>query len=157
MIQFFDEKGNRVELSFSRNAFGVEPKHVLVLCKLQEDWVLTRHKERGLEFPGGKREKGETLEEAARREVYEEIGAVLGDVRYLAEYKVSERNGYFVKAVFLADVKRLERTGNYHETLGPHLIKGDLLQLRFGKEFSFIMKDRVVEECIKFIENIMEY
>ena len=41
----------------------------LVICRFFDQWLLTRHKERGWEFPGGKREPGETLEVAAFREV----------------------------------------------------------------------------------------
>ena len=35
------------------------------------------------EFPGGKREPGESLEEAVRREVLEESGVRVGEVRYV--------------------------------------------------------------------------
>ncbi|MDO8461636.1 MAG: 8-oxo-dGTP diphosphatase MutT [Deltaproteobacteria bacterium] len=35
------------------------------------------------EFPGGKREKGETVEECAVRECQEEIGVVVEPIRYL--------------------------------------------------------------------------
>lgn len=40
-------------------------------------WVLCRHKDRkSWEFPGGHREPGECMEDTARRELYEETGAV---------------------------------------------------------------------------------
>lgn len=156
MIQFLDNKGYKVELSFSRNAFDMEAQHVLVISQLGGHWVLTKHKKRGLEFPGGKREPGETLEEAARREAYEETGAIFSELTYLAEYKVSEESSSFVKAVFWGEVDKLENTESYFETNGPQLLNGDLLALRFGSEFSFIMKDRVVEECLQYIKQIKE-
>lgn len=124
-----------------------------MICELDGKWLLTNHKVRGLEFPGGKCEKGETLEEAARREVYEETGAVLGDLNWIGEYKVTGQDGSsFLKMVYWGQAIRLEKTNTYFETKGPVLIEGDLLKERFRKEYSFIMKDEVIEECIKRIQ-----
>ncbi|MFB3160905.1 RNA deprotection pyrophosphohydrolase [Neobacillus sp. 179-J 1A1 HS] len=154
MKNFIDRLGNKVELSFSSNAFGQEAKHVLVICKYLDDWLLTMHSVRGLEFPGGKVEPGESLKEAAIREVYEETGATLEDLTQIAEYRVADEKNTFVKAVFWGKIKSVHKMNSYFETKGPVLIKGDLLDLRFGEEFSFIMKDDVVAECIKYIYKV---
>jgi 8-oxo-dGTP diphosphatase len=151
---FIDRLGNKVELSFSSNAFGQEAKHVLVICKYLDDWLLTMHSVRGLEFPGGKVEPGESLKEAAIREVYEETGAALEDLTQIAEYRVADEKNTFVKAVFWGKIKSVHKMNSYFETKGPVLIKGDLLHLRFGEEFSFIMKDDVAAECIKYIYKV---
>ncbi|OIK12820.1 nucleoside triphosphatase YtkD [Bacillus sp. MUM 116] len=153
MIEFIDQNGNKVELSFSEKSFPEIPKHVLVICQYEDGWVLTHHKKRGFEFPGGKMETGETLEDAARREVFEETGAVLGELIKIGEYRVTDPKGKFVKAVFHGNVDSISKTNTYYETNGPVFIKGDLLQKRFEDEFSFIMKDQVVEECLKHIDN----
>jgi 8-oxo-dGTP diphosphatase len=154
MEYFLDINGNKVELTFSQNSFEDEAKHVLVICQFGEDWLLTNHKQRGLEFPGGKMEAGETIEEAARREAYEETGAILGELTFIAEYRFTNPNGSFVKAVYWGRVNRVEETSSYHETNGPVMIKGDILQQRFQNHYSFIMKDQVTEECIKHIHRI---
>ncbi|MDQ0975462.1 8-oxo-dGTP diphosphatase [Neobacillus niacini] len=154
MKNFIDRLGNKVELSFSSNAFGQEAKHVLVICKYLDDWLLTMHSVRGLEFPGGKMEPGESLKEAAIREVYEETGATLEDLTQIAEYRVADEKNTFVKAVFWGKINSVHKMNSYFETKGPVLIKGDLLDLRFGEEFSFIMKDDVVAECIKYIYKV---
>ncbi|MDR7000471.1 RNA deprotection pyrophosphohydrolase [Neobacillus niacini] len=153
MIEFIDENGNKVELSFSEKSFPEDAKHVLVICQYDDAWVLTQHKKRGLEFPGGKMEAGETLDEAARREVLEETGAVLGELKKIGEYRVTDPKGIFVKAVFHGIVELISKTNTYYETNGPVIVKGNLLQKRFRDEFSFIMKDQVVEECIKHIKS----
>jgi 8-oxo-dGTP diphosphatase len=152
MKEFFDTNGNKVCLSFSKNEFEEEARHVLVICQYGDGWLLTRHKERGLEFPGGKMEDGETLVEAAKREVYEETGAILGDINRIAEYKVTDQWVFFLKTVFWGTITRIDETNSYFETNGPVIVYGDILQLRFGKDFSFIMQDQVVEECIKHIQ-----
>ncbi|RHW40831.1 nucleoside triphosphatase YtkD [Neobacillus notoginsengisoli] len=152
MKEFKDLNGYNVELSFSKGAFKEKAVHVLVICLYDGKWLLTRHKERGLEFPGGKVEQGETLEQAAAREVNEETGAVVQNLEWLAEYRVMVPEGPFVKAVFVADVKSMENQKTYYETEGPQIIEGSLETKRLGEAFSFIMKDDVVGECLKQIE-----
>lgn len=151
MKNFLDNNGYIVELSFSTCPFEEKARHVLVICQSNDGWLLTRHKIRGLEFPGGKVELGETLEETAHREVYEETGATLANLERLGEYRVSDPEGAFVKAVFWGKVDWIDEKSSYFETSGPVNVIGDILQLRFSNEYSFIMKDKVIEECMKQI------
>ncbi|WML54406.1 NUDIX domain-containing protein [Neobacillus sp. PS3-12] len=94
-------------------------------------------------------EAGETLEDTAHREVNEETGAMVNELIKIGEYRVTDSKGSFVKAVFWGKVKSMTLKSDYLETNGPILVDGDILKLRFGPEYSFIMKDQVVEECIK--------
>lgn len=151
--EFYDYFNNNVILTFEEGIFNKDTKHVLVIPQIDNGWLLTRHKERGLEFPGGKVEPGETLEEAAHREVYEETGASLSSLVKIAEYMVMNQAESFVKAVYWAKVENIKQKPGYMETDGPKIIKGDLKKLRFQSEYSFIMKDQVVGECLQFIEN----
>jgi 8-oxo-dGTP diphosphatase len=152
MEVFNDAKGATIRLSFSRHSFKQEPKHVLVICKKGNGWLLTKHKKRGLEFPGGKAEYGETIEMAAIREVWEETGGHLAMLDFIGEYEVSEKDAAFVKAIFYGEMKEMEEKADYLETAGPVLIDGDILTLRWGQEYSFIMKDQVVEKALLEIE-----
>jgi 8-oxo-dGTP diphosphatase len=154
MKTFLDMNGNLVELSFSDHAFDEPAKHVLVICQYEGKWLLTQHKTRGREFPGGKMEAGETLEDTAHREVYEETGAMVNELIKIGEYKVTDTKGSFVKAVFWGKVKSMNLKSDYMETNGPILVDGDILRFRFGPEYSFIMKDQVVEECIKRLSSL---
>lgn len=154
MKEFYDNLGNKVELSFSTNAFEKNANHVLVISQYKSAWYLTHHKVRGLEFPGGKVEEGESLLEAARREVYEETGAKVDELSQIAEYKVTEGKDSFVKAVFWGKIKSISKKNNYYETNGPIVVEGDILQLRFGDEYSFIMKDEVISACINYINKL---
>lgn len=141
-----------VQLAFNKDAFSKRAEHVLVICRYEDKWLLTKHKKRGLEFPGGKVETGESVENAARREALEETGAVLGELSYIGEYEVSEAGTSFVKAIIYGEVERLEEREHYYETDGPRFVAGDILDARHGSEYSFIMQDRVVEETLRYLE-----
>ncbi|WP_428911256.1 RNA deprotection pyrophosphohydrolase [Niallia sp. Krafla_26] len=152
METFKDVNGSTVKLSFTKNAFTQKPEHVLVICQLYKQWLLTKHKQRGLEFPGGKREAGEALEEAATREVYEETGATLNSLDFIGEYQVSDDQNSFVKAIFYGEVESIHPKSDYFETNGPVLVSGDLLTLRMQDSYSFIMQDRVIEKVMNKIQ-----
>ncbi|PLR79433.1 nucleoside triphosphatase YtkD [Bacillus sp. V3-13] len=147
MEEFHDQNGQPVRLSFEPNQFSLPSRHVLVICRFQDKWLLTSHKIRGLEFPGGKAERGETLEEAARREVFEETGALLQSLHYLGEYEVGGKTP-FVKTIFYGIVERIEEKETCCETNGPVLFSGPLLKARFKEEYSFIMKDNVIARSL---------
>ncbi|KPL59097.1 RNA deprotection pyrophosphohydrolase [Rossellomorea vietnamensis] len=147
MEQFTDENGIKVELSFHKGKFQQESYHVLVICRYKGQWLLTRHKKRGLEFPGGKREQGETLEEAATRETFEETGGVIKEPVFIGEYKVFDRTP-FVKTIFFAEADELIRKDDYLETEGAVLWNGDFSHIQKDPSFSFIMKDQVVESAL---------
>ncbi|WP_340372305.1 RNA deprotection pyrophosphohydrolase [Peribacillus sp. FSL E2-0218] len=140
MQRFFDKNGYMVELS-EKPVFG-ESWHVFVLSRFRGRWVLTKHKRRGLEFPGGKREAGETIEQAAIREVHEETGGIVEQLQFLGQYKVHDPIKSFVKSIYFAQLREVEKKNTYLETDGPIFL--DRLPDEPGEEFSFIMKDEIV-------------
>ncbi len=152
MKTFHDYYNNAVTFSFSDHPFSKEPKHVLVITRIGHQWLLTRHKTRGLEFPGGKVEKGETAAEAAVREVKEETGGDVDRLVYLGQYYVDGKADQIVKNVYLADVGQLTEQGTYFETNGPAVIDYLPEELKTDERYSFIMKDEVVALALKFIE-----
>src|SRR3954447_18097354 len=107
MLIFNDINGGRVELTFGENQFGMPARHVLVILKHNDKWLLTRHLIRGVEFPGGKAEHGETIEEAVIRETIEETGVTITNLVYFAEYVVRS-NITFCKAVFTGKVAEID-------------------------------------------------
>lgn len=68
----------------------VSLKYVVIFMKQEEDWVLVRHRERSTwEFAGGHIEAGESPDEAAERELYEETGAEVYKLYPICIYSVS--------------------------------------------------------------------
>ncbi|WP_010097107.1 RNA deprotection pyrophosphohydrolase [Ornithinibacillus scapharcae] len=149
MFTFLDFYKNEIQLSFDDHPFSKEPKHVWVICRYQDKWLLTKHKDRGLEFPGGKVEEGESAEEAAHREVMEETGGTIKTIRYIAQYHVAGKAGHVIKNVYFAEIDRLEEQETYYETYGPVLIDDIPKDVKRNKKYSFIMKDDILTNCLQ--------
>lgn len=148
MYSFRDLNGIRVTLSFEPNAFSIPTKHILVLANKEENWLLTKNPKRGIEFPGGKVEDNETLEEAAKRETYEETGARLSSIKWFAEYMVHDIEP-FRKTVFRATVDFIEKNVDKHETDGP--IWFTLQQFLQSTKLSFHMKDEGMRKMLELV------
>ena len=66
-----------IEVKFYDEAAGDLLKFAVIIARKDGKWIFCKHKERDTyELPGGHRERGETILEAARRELQEETGAV---------------------------------------------------------------------------------
>src|SRR5690625_4143684 len=150
---FNDFYKNEVKLSFERNPFSSSPKHVWVVCYYDHQWLLTEHRSRGLEFPGGKVEVGETAEAAAHREVMEETGARVGDLHYVGQYYVNGKGGTIIKNVYFAKIEQLIERQHYYETNGPVLLCDLPENIKSNHRFSFMMKDDVLTYCMDYIKN----
>lgn len=153
---FFDFYNNKVELSFEKDYFSKQPKHVWVICKYKEEWLLTRHEDRGIEFPGGKVEERETADEAAVREVYEETGGIVENLVKIGQYKVTARNDVVIKNIYFAKISTLKEKDHYFETAGPVLLKTLPNEIKQDKQYSFIMKDGVLTNSLQWLERHRE-
>ena len=84
-------------------------KFAVIAARYENQWVFCRHKERDTwEIPGGHREKGEAIEETARRELWEETGAVVADIRPVSVYSVTKDGETTYGKLFFASITEME-------------------------------------------------
>ncbi len=88
-------------------------KFAVIMARHAGKWVFCKHRERDtLECPGGHREPGEAIDDTARRELYEETGAVEYKIRPVCVYSVTAPDNFggaetFGKLYF-AEIERFE-------------------------------------------------
>lgn len=76
-------------------------KFAVIIAKHNGKWVLCKHKEREtLEIPGGHREPGEDILSTAKRELYEETGALDYDIKPVCVYSVTAPRNFDGKETF---------------------------------------------------------
>ena len=83
-------------------------RFTVIFARYKDKWLYCRSKERDTyETAGGHIEKGETPLEAAKREFYEETGAVKFDIKPIFDYAVYKEDEFSNGRVFFAQVHEL--------------------------------------------------
>lgn len=152
-LEFAGAYGGRVTLSFLHREEH-EPGYVLVFPFYQGQLLMGKHERRGWEVPGGTREAGEWPICTAIRETYEETGAELEAIEWIAQYVVREEGKKeMVKSVYIARVKRLHPLPPGFETEEIRLFPEwpDPEAIRQDPAFSLIMKDDVYRYILEYI------
>ncbi|MCL6597115.1 MAG: NUDIX domain-containing protein [Alicyclobacillus macrosporangiidus] len=132
------------------------PQAVLVFPVLSGRLLWVRHPVRGWEVPGGKLEPGEDPEAAARREVWEEAGATLRDLSWIAEYWVPDTSSY--KWVYVGIVDDWHARPPESEIVDVQCRRGlpapDKLQSAAG--VSFVLKDAVYAKVYPILQRVLQ-
>ena len=91
-------------------------RFAVIISKSNGKWVFCKHKERGTyECPGGRREAGETVLECAKRELYEETGAIDYEIMPICVYsvtgktRVNETGDESFGMLYFAEIKEFEQ------------------------------------------------
>lgn len=99
-----------MEVKFYNQIEDEKLDFAVIVSKSQGKWVYCKHKERDTwEVPGGHREKGETILEAANRELYEETGAIEFNLKEIGIYSVTRDHNETFGMLFFADIQKLEK------------------------------------------------
>lgn len=88
-------------------------QYVLVILYYKDKFVFVKNKKRKWEFPGGKKEAGETILDVAKREAWEEAGAVIENIQVVGYYKLPNHENVIVSA---AEVLYFEDIPAFSET-----------------------------------------
>lgn len=83
-------------------------KFAVIAARYKNQWIYCRHRERNtFEIPGGHREVGETIIETAKRELYEETGAIDFELEEITVYSVVNDSIETFGMLFFTEVKEL--------------------------------------------------
>lgn len=105
-----------LEVNFPENILDKNLAFAVIITRHEGKWVFCKHKERDtFEIPGGRRETGESILHCARRELYEETGAVDFVISPVCVYSVKGKTRVNISEdtvsygmVYFAEVKSFE-------------------------------------------------
>ncbi|MCI2775089.1 RNA deprotection pyrophosphohydrolase [Staphylococcus petrasii] len=155
-MEFVDKDNRRVTMQFKTNNDEPDGNHVLAIPIFKKQLLFTQHKQRGIEFPGGKVEQGEFSRQAIERELFEETGAISDDINYIAQYQVHTNDGSkFAKDVYVIKVKEFQNKKDYLETEGPQLFKqiDDISEAHQ----SYLIQDDAILKCLERVIELGYY
>lgn len=94
-----------LEVKFHQQAEDSSLRFAVIAARYQGHWVFCKHKDRQtLECPGGHREPLEPIEETARRELWEETGAVDFTLHQICPYSVQTDTQETYGMLFFAEI-----------------------------------------------------
>ncbi len=103
-----------LQFKFDTILENATPEVVLIFAKYKGKWLFCKHKERTTyEICGGHVERGETPMQAAKRELYEESGAIAKTMCFKGYVTKTDDYSKQIMAIFSAEIKSFDSLPNY--------------------------------------------
>ncbi|MFS0781296.1 NUDIX hydrolase [Bacillus sp. 1P06AnD] len=123
-----------------------ELRFAVISAIYQNKWVFVRHKDRMTwEIPGGHREIGEDIMKTAKRELFEETGAVRGEIIPLYDYCINDSSEKLFGRLFFSKIIELDQLPeseisevSFFEMLPGNLTYAEIQPLLFRKTMEFM-------------------
>lgn len=127
-------------------------KFAVIIAKTEGRYVFCKHKDRNTwEVPGGRREPDEIISGTAKRELYEETGALVFDIRPVCVYSVIRGDGSGGQEpesfgmLYYADIRSFQTQLRSKSCGGGAVLIGELEELHSEIE-KIMITDRLPED-----------
>lgn len=143
-------------MEFLKNIKEDKVKCVVIIAMTNNnEWVICRHRDRSsFEFPGGHREKNETILDAAKRELHEETGAVKYAIEEVGIYKDTTSSEMKYVMLYFAIIKEFKEIPLSSEI-------DEIKQVKYLTECKWtypeIQKNLIAYICEKNIYDVYKY
>ncbi|MBP2243166.1 8-oxo-dGTP diphosphatase [Cytobacillus eiseniae] len=98
----------KIEFYYLDSMNETELEFAVISAIYKGKWVYVRHKERKTwEIAGGRREAGETIEETAKRELFEETGCIDVDLIPICDYSMNDSITKTFGRLYFARIKEI--------------------------------------------------